>query len=467
MNKLLSLDKNVKCLWILFFITFIPIFLVFTYDDFLSIIHFEINAVGAVVKSNFFHMYDYINMMADHYKASGIPGVAHAEYNALFYVILGVWGIPLYLWEVLTGQLVTNSVGALMYGKSIYIVALIIDAWIIYKILILLDVEQKKRVLICFSFCTSIFVYSAIGVIGQADIIAMVFSISGIYMLLKNKYWQFIVFFMIAITCKVFAVFIFIPLIMISNKKIHSIIVQVALGLLPSVAVSLLFAGEGAKEMSHFTVNMLFLVLDRHLPLLDGDVSATIVLLGIFYFYCFLINPQNETERKKYIILYPFITYGLLFASFKAYPYWLIRLVPWMLIAIFVYSNNSRLSLLMETIGGAALTCVHFYNFYWCFDLQNLKYSFLKGLYASIDETNLISLKYIVDNVPGYTHLLSSIAEGIFVVCLFVIIYFCLPYSDRFRNEEPILIRHLVLRVVINVLVICIPIGLFFYNCYC
>ena len=61
--------------------------------------------------------------------------------------VLGIWGIPLYIYEQIIGIDPTYFFWPLFYGKSIYIVALVISAYLIYRICKELGINSQNSIL--------------------------------------------------------------------------------------------------------------------------------------------------------------------------------------------------------------------------------------------------------------------------------------------------------------------------------
>lgn len=78
--------------------------------------------------------------------------------------------------------------------------------------------------------------------VGQYDIIGVVFAVYGVYYYLKGDYKKFYLFFALAITCKYFALLLFICLVLLYEKRILYIVRNMVFGCWLVVAEKLLFS---------------------------------------------------------------------------------------------------------------------------------------------------------------------------------------------------------------------------------
>ena len=80
-------------------------------------------------------------------------------------------------------------------------------------------------------FLSSAVVFVEIGLVGQLDVLAFPFLLLGIYYYQRKNYKKFILFFSIAISFKLFPLFIFIPLVLLYEKNVLKIIFKTLLAL--------------------------------------------------------------------------------------------------------------------------------------------------------------------------------------------------------------------------------------------
>ena len=173
--------------WTIVLIAILVPLISFLYMDTNSIIRCGIDVFRSIVEGRFFEYYDF----AAESRAAGL--MVHAPtYDILFYLTIGIWEIPLAIYELITGKNAANSSVANMYSKLLLLVFLIAAAYVIYKIAIQIKLNEKIAKWASFFFLTSGFVVAYLCIAGQYDIIGIFFLLLGIYFYLKNDFWKFI-----------------------------------------------------------------------------------------------------------------------------------------------------------------------------------------------------------------------------------------------------------------------------------
>jgi hypothetical protein len=187
-NKLLSKTIPTKFEWIILGIILLIPFCIYCYMDTKSIILYQVNFVDALVHGKIFDYYQftYDNILS--YKSMGY-NVAFNTYDMPLNTVLGIWGIPLYFIWKLRGINILSSSLALFYGKSLLLVFLVFASVLIYKLCMVLGVNKIYSKWASYIFASSLLVFTAIGFIGQCDIIGIVFILKGlIYFVVYGGY---------------------------------------------------------------------------------------------------------------------------------------------------------------------------------------------------------------------------------------------------------------------------------------
>ena len=134
-KKLDDIQAPKKSEYILFALLFFIPFTSMMYGDMKAFVHYEVNFLGSIFDGGGLrNYYEYGNSMLEYYRMNGIGGAYPLIYDFPVYVLLGIWGTPLWLFCHITGIEETSNMWTMLYAKSIYIVALIITAYLIYQI---------------------------------------------------------------------------------------------------------------------------------------------------------------------------------------------------------------------------------------------------------------------------------------------------------------------------------------------
>ena len=110
------------------------------------------------------------------------------------------------------------------------------------KILVFVTGSDEDSVEMVYAYMFTGILILAVYLIGQYDIIGVLFAVYGLYYFLKKDYKRFYLYFGAAISCKYFAAFLFIALVLIYEKRVWYIIRDIAAGCYLVVIEKLLFS---------------------------------------------------------------------------------------------------------------------------------------------------------------------------------------------------------------------------------
>lgn len=438
---------------ILFFL--IP-FASMMYGDMKAFTHYEVNFWGSIFKGGGLrNYYEYGNDMLGFYRANGIGGAYELIYDFPVYIVLGIWGAPLYFFCNVTGVEETSSIWTMLYAKSIYIVALAITAYLIYLICKNLKVNESNAKWASYLFLSSAVVFVEIGIVGQLDILGFPFLLLGIYYYQKKQYNRFVLFFSIAVSFKQFPLFIFIPLLLLYEKNIIKIIYKTVLALAFTVIAGAWFPKNTAATDVKSDIRNHFLeaFLGNKLPLYNSVVPLIIVLFGIICVYCYLKKIENQEEHGYYSIMIPLVVMFVILTSFDSNPYWFVYLSPFLAMVMVYNSSKFNLLILFESIGMAGLILNQFGGNYWVYETAWAEGMMLEYLFGSPE--HLISLEVF----NSYTKMdyFSPVFFAVFFVCIATVIYLSKPKGCG-QNENVVIRKYAILRLFLNAGIAMIPV---------
>jgi hypothetical protein len=273
-----------------------------------------------------------------------------ANYLLPQYILFGIWSIPVKFAYMIMGL---QSIGineilringlTLWWYKLLPTLFYIGSAFIIYKICIQLNFDKNKAKWASFIFLIFPMAVFSQFIFGQYDSIGVFFELIMIYFFLKRKILIASLFCMIAITFKVFPIFIFIPILLLFEKKIWKIIGYTGIAFTGYLFFNLLFYGSGTFNTSKNFNNGMF---NRLLAVgINTSFGVVAFFLLVFIFSCvfaYFINlkDKNELIIKKYIMYIPLFVYSSFFSFVLFHPQWVLVLVPYLVINIFLNKNT-------------------------------------------------------------------------------------------------------------------------------
>lgn len=443
---------------VLFLLFLIP-FTTMMYGDTKAFVHYGVNFWRSITEGGGLrNFYEYSNGMLAYYRANGIGGAYEVIYDFPVYIVLGIWGFP--LWIVCSGFGIeeTSNMWTMLYSKSVYIVALIIVAYLIYKICRNIGVEDVMAKWAAFLFLSSALVFVEIGIAGQLDILGMPFTLLAIYSFQKKRRWRFLVFFSIAVSFKQFPLFIFLPLMMLIEKNALKIIRDTMIVFAVTVLSSLPFpkGTEAMQVKDEVRGRFMDAFLGIKAPMYNSAVPMIVLLIGGICVFCYLKKLKDDKELEQYSVFIPALTMFVLFTSFDSNPYWFIFLAPFTAILIAYNSSRFHQLLLFETVGMLCLILNQFGANYWVYESYWAKGMLLDQLFGYPD--NLITL----ERFGASTNLnqFYGVFFAGFVLCIGTCLAISLP--GKMKKSENVLVRpYAMLRMVLNAAIACIPAFLF------
>jgi len=273
-----------------------------------------------------------------------------AAYLLPQYIIFGIWSIPVKIVYFILGlsRIGINEVGrirgfTLWWYKLLPTLFYVSSAFLIYKIGLLLQMDKNKAKWMSFIFLTFPMAVFSQFIFGQYDIIGVFFELIMIYFFLQKKLLKASLICMIAVTFKVFPIFIFLPLILLYEKKVFKIIGYTIISFSGYLFFNLLFSGsEMFKISNQFNNGMFQRLFSIGIGTNFGNISFFIFAFFAVCIFAYFINIEDKDELtiQKYILYIPLFVYSVFFSFVLYHPQWILVLVPYLVINIFLNKNT-------------------------------------------------------------------------------------------------------------------------------
>lgn len=405
--------------------------------------------------------------------AASIPGatpnrtiLCGAAYDFTIYVFFAVWNLPAWLYERLSGNYAESCFLFLAWGKLMLPFVSIITARGMKKILEFItgDDQDTAAMLYAYSF-SGILIMSAY-FIGQYDIIGVMFAIYGVFYFLKKDYKRFYLYFGAAISCKYFALLLFVCLVLLYEKRVLYIIRDIFLGCYLVIIEKLLFSFgrsydsiHAAAEQTAVTVSQTTtaaapagltgeivgtnLLASRfqylfHLKAFMGVdvISIFMFLLALIWVYCYL-QKREESYQFYYKVIYIAFCVNTVFIIYTAStPYWAVLIVPYMILMIYCRSENRKLNLLLEIIATGSFIVWHFAREPYLFPSENcegmLLYYLLGKPYFYCQGLSH-AMSYLFENSILSTPI--NMLRSVYYTCILILLIINFPAFQQNRRE--------------------------------
>lgn len=250
------------------------------------------------------------------------------DYNFIPIFICSIFLLPVYL---IYGSNITYSHGgyAVVFDLLFAILVCVLLAYAFLKRIVKAcgqDDRYLSNVRALF-ISSSMLLYMTIG-FGQIDIFYLLMIIIALPFYYRKKYPVFSIIMSIAIAMKTLPIMIFIPLILLANKKVKDIILNLVIGLFFPVITKVLFEGNVGHQMLVASSKENYGYIDRISASTIGQLSLYIFAYAIICILAYM--SKTDTDDKKNMLyrsmLIIFVTYSCFAAFVDWHQQWLIPL---------------------------------------------------------------------------------------------------------------------------------------------
>ena len=339
-----------------------------------------------------------------------LPGWEY--YLPLLYIIFAIWNIPLKLLGIMhdvSTSGITLSIVELAWTKFLIVIFYFGTTYIIYLIGKVISGQSQKAKSLAVIFATSPIAIFTAFIFGQYDIMVVFFTMLGFYFYVKHDYLKFSLFFSLAISLKMFPMVIFLPLLLLVEKRIVHIMKYGAIVLAATLLQIAMYYNNAS-----FRSNFLSAVSGRATVLQDFNLSAVnkspylIILITIICIYAYIKAVDLDTEEYKTAINISLLSYACLFATIFWHPQWLLMIVPFFALS-YLYIKDAAKFYLIDIVGMFAFIYIVVNQWEHNVDVSMLSNGLLRSFFTYIP----LSTRQLF--LPQF----SYIFMGVFFVYLF------------------------------------------------
>lgn len=394
--------------------------IIFYYTDFSDTLDNSVMLFEVIEKGNLFNYYQYA---AEH---AHFNTVYTANYNVFLYFIFMLWNLPIILINKLYPFDYMNSFYALSYCKLLILTTTLLSSHILKKISIYLtnnkNVGITSQILFLSSACTIIPSMVAC----QYDSISLLFILLGLYGYLKNNKVLFYLSFVVAMPLKSFAIFIFIPLLLLKEKNIIKIILKTLLTLSFNILLEIPFIHNDYYKIAMGSQNSsaMDLILNSNISIAGYSLNIFLLLFGILCVYAYIHNfEKDENKNLKYTYIAS-VSISLFLSFTHIRSYWIILIVPFILLITSINKKNYPISLLLFIIGTSSFGIYILMN-HWVYSTSDLTSKLFLAKYINFYDRDIFEYQNIynffnINNLTKYSTLLYTIFISS-IISIFVI----------------------------------------------
>lgn len=357
----------------------------------------------AYLNGHFYDFYDYNK-----------PFMVRNDYLPLMYVIFALWNLPLKLLGLLTPADMGIAVWQISTPLEILWSKLMLTTFFLGCVVMV----GKITNLIGFNkagsaispgilLATSPIAIFAVFIFSQYDVIGVFFTLLGLYFYFQKKFLRFAFFFSVAISFKYFASFIYLPLVLVVEKRPLHILKYGFLGIFITALQIWAYWHSEVFQNSFFA-----LAGDKTGEAMHRGKAIYIALLyvalcGYSYFAKIKLTLLEQGWARSAILICS-LAYALMFSLVRWHPQWLLILMPFFALAtLFIRHQKAFLS----------FEAVAYIAFIWLC---------VNGWAKNVDVT-MIQEGILYAYIPTLSHfgadVLSSKGEGVARVVFYIYLY--------------------------------------------
>ena len=442
--NVIKLKKTTPYWWeyVLIAISGFVMLLLYIYSDFQSLTVWSTYIWDCLFDGN---LYDYYQVVHENaYRAIH----AYNGFNYLSLIPWSVWDFPIWLIQRLTGAAIVDHTLMLAWSKLFLVFSVGIIVYYSNKIICCFlndDITVKWS---NYMIITSPFLFIAVFLAGQSDIIIIAITVMAVYYLLQGKKMVFLVLMAFSISAKPFFIFSYIAVILLIEKNILKILVDLIISIAPMLIFNFIYANAPLYQESVSAGTAGYIIektVENGIPAtgqayVPAEIAgkASIVVLGMIFIY-FTAYCINYTERKKNYIIYMLTAPMLVYMAFSDYEHYRkVYLLPFLIILFAINKKFWHVNILLEKIlevTGVIMVLFKEYAFY----LPNINQGLMKrlGIIQDVSKCKYTGLaRFLGDKTGENFAVFQIICVSIFVAIAIILMFINLPYVAR-RLPEP------------------------------
>lgn len=428
-----------KC--IIFSVIAIFGFLMFLYTDVAETTRHGINVWVTLDKGCFRDFYQYnVNSTMGNNMGNSVV----CTYDFPIFIIFAVWNLPLFIYEKVTGLYALDTMLGVLWAKSIILPFLMGTIGVMIKIgkKLRKDFDAKEFYSL---FLSSALFFVPIVIMGQYDIIMLFFIMLGILAYMEDDIKKFVLYFAIANVFKMFAIFIFIPLVLFREKKLVKAILNIVLGMVPLLLCKIIqsFYFTKSEEGTEFVAgHLLSFIFQGQMGLVYGSVSLFVLAMVVFCTYTYMKKTPSNKDMPRWTLYISLIGFSIFFITCQTHPQWIILLLPFLILLIMSFETEQerKIGICLETILSIGILMSDFIFYYWVFNVKTSVFTLAGKLFYNGEKDWNYSIKDWISGVlPNIDiNYINLAGGGLFVAGLLFFIFWSYPKrkQDRFAEVE-------------------------------
>ena len=259
--------------------------------------------------------------------------INNANYNIVIYLIFAVWQLPLYLLRTLFG-VCTGDLCLFLWSKCVSVGFFIGCGVMLRRLGLLLGLSSKTAGAAALFFVFDPVAFFSPMVLGQYDTLCLFFTLWALCFYARGQYARFSLVLGVGVVCKFFPLLLFVPLILLAEKRLPRLAGYAACTLWLYLPTALLYHGR-TVDAPVFTQAMIDRLFRLNYETGVRGVSVFVLGYALLVFAALLYAPPSAQRRDEVALYCCLAVYGWLFVCLLWHPQWLLLLTPFAVLTTF------------------------------------------------------------------------------------------------------------------------------------
>ncbi len=376
---------------------FLFLFYTLVYSDILITVQHSLNLWDYLVEGKLGRFY------AESYGAVETLGYHTGDsvfYDFPLYIVFALWNLPLWLLRRFAGVSILTNPLCVAWAKSLLLVFTGLALWALGRVCGALGLAKEDAGWARFLTLSSALFLSAVVLLGQYDIIAISLMLLGLEGYLRGDTGRFLLFFALSAPMKFFTLLAFVPLLLLREKRISRILLQLCSAVSLLLLFRLLFHSEVRGD------GLFWFIFASELPLSVGSVYLFVAGMAALVLCCYC-RPAGQGPREgQWAVYLCLVSYSIFFLTVNTYPYWILYLVPFIALVMVQNRGIFRVNLLLDLILSGGVLLAYLFKYFWCFDGAAASSMLLAGLMGGRPLAVAYSLPGLIASLlPGHENM--------------------------------------------------------------
>lgn len=350
---------------------FLLLFYTLVYSDILITVQHSLNLWDYIVEGRLGSFY------AESYGAVETLGYHTGDtvfYDFPLYIVFAVWNFPLWLLRRFAGVNILCSPPCVIWAKSLLLAFTGLALWALGRVCRALGLDRESAGWARFLTLSSMLYLSAVVLLGQYDIIAISLMLLGLEAYLQGDTRRFLLFFALSAPMKFFTLLAFVPLLLLREKRVGHILLQLACSVSLLAVFRLLFHSEVRGD------GLFWFIFASELPLSMGSIYLFVAGMAALVLFCYCRPWQEGRQGQKWAVYVCLLSYSIFFLTVNTYPYWIVYLVPFVVLVMVQNRDIFRVNLLLDLVLSGGVLLAYLFKYSWCFNGAAASSMLLAGL---------------------------------------------------------------------------------------